>query len=112
MRSWKALIAGIGLGIATVLVLTRASLIPNAEAQHLNRLQNVEFDFDTTGQASTLSFFNKDTGEIFLYVASTSGKFVFAKRLSLQELGGPIADQALQRLQQVPQLPSGIESDY
>ena len=112
MRSWRALAVGIALGVVLVLVVARAPFVPSAQAQHLSRLQNLEFDFDTTGQASTLTFFDKDTGDIYLYVASTSGRFAFARRLTLQELGGPLADQATQRLRQIPQLPSGAESEY
>ena len=109
MRSWRTLAVGVVLGIAIVALLERASFVRSAQAQHLGRLQNVAFDFDTTGQASTLTFFDRDTGDIYLYVASTSGRFAFARRLSLKELGGPLADQAAHRLRQVPQLPTGIE---
>ena len=94
------------------LAIGRAPFLSSAEAQHLGRLQNVDFDFDTTGQASTLTFFNKDTGEVFLYVASMSGKFTFARSLTLQDLGGPLADEATQRLRRVPQIQTGTESGY
>ncbi len=94
------------------LAIGRAPFVSPAEAQHLSRLQHVDFDFDTTGQASTLTFFNRDTGEVFLYVASMSGNFTFARSLTLEQLGGPLADQATQRLRGIPQLPTGTEPDF
>ena len=112
MRTWTAFGLGILIGVAAVLFgAGRISLLSEARAQYLERLQNVDVDFETSGNVSTLTFFDRDSGELYIYIATGTGNFRFARRLTLKELGGPLASEVSERLRTIPQLPTGLETE-
>lgn len=103
MGRWFSL--GVGLGVVLAFFGLRLIVPTPANAQYLSKFQNVQFQFATTGATSTLAFFNRETGEVFLYVASGRGDFQFARRLVVKELGEPLA----QSVKPIPRLPAGVE---
>jgi hypothetical protein len=109
MRRWLSLGIGVGIGLALTLLFVRLSAPATANAQYLSKFQNVQFQFSTTGTTSTLAFFNRETGEVFLYVASGRGDFQFVKRLAVKELGSPLTAGAVGT--RIPRLPTGVETE-
>jgi len=97
------------LGIVLAVLGARLFAPRTANAQYLSKFQHVQFQFSTTGTTSTLAFFNRETGEVFLYVASGRGEFQFAKRLTVKELGAPLTTGTTGI--RVPRLPTGTETE-
>lgn len=106
MKQWFFL--GIGWGVVLTLFGLRLMMPPLANAQYLSKFQNVQFQFATTGATSTLAFFNRESGEVFLYVASGRGDFQLAKRFVVKELGDPLT----QGVKTIPRLPTGVEGSH
>ncbi len=110
MRRWTGFAAGVAIGgLGLAVLLGRGPLTPTAHAQYLSRFQNVDVDFETTGAISTLTFFDRDSGDTYIYIASGTGKFQFAQRLTIQQLGGPIAANLGSNSSNIPKLQTGIE---
>jgi hypothetical protein len=111
MRRYPAVTLAAVVVALLVLALTRSPLVPRAQAQHLSKFQNVEFAFNTTGAASTLAFFDRDSGDLYLYVAGQGSDFQFVRRLTVVELGAPLTVAARTRLPAIPQLPQAVDVD-
>lgn len=110
MRRWAGFAAGVAVGsVVLFALLGRGPFTATAQAQYLSRFQNVDVDFETTGSVSTLTFFDRDSGDTYIYIASGSGKFQFAQKLSIQALGGPIAANLGSNSSKIPELQTGIE---
>jgi hypothetical protein len=110
MKAWRVFALGLFAGISILVGVSRLLFTPSAQAQYLSKFQNVQFDFNTTGAVSTLTFFNRETGEIFVYIASGTSDFKFARRMTLQELGGPIQIGLNRPSQQrIPPLQEGLD---
>lgn len=110
MRGWTGFAVGVVVGGAVlVLLLGRSPLIPAAHAQYLSKFQNVDVDFETSANVSTLTFFDRDSGDTYIYIARGAGKFQFAQKLSIQALGGPLAASLGADASNVPRLHTGIE---
>ncbi|MBM3216452.1 hypothetical protein FJZ36_16245 [Candidatus Poribacteria bacterium] len=109
VRRWGSWLVAFVLGAVAVLMVSRG-LVPSAKAQYLGKFQNVDFGFSTTGGTSTLTFFDRDTGVVYLYVASGRGDFQLARRLTLSELGQPLAVGMRAPATRVPSLPSGLDA--
>lgn len=109
MSRWKSIGVGVVVGLALTAMFARLVSPATAQAQHLSKFQNVQFQFSTTGTTTTLAFFNRETGEVFLYAATGRGEFQFAKRLAVSELGSPLASGAATT--RIPRLPSVFDAD-
>ena len=106
MRTWTIFVFGALVGIVSIAALRFA---PTANAQYLNRLQHVDLDFETNANSSTLTFFDRDSGSVYIYIATGAGNFQFARRLTIQELGGPLLSQTTNPTRNIPKLPTGTE---
>ena len=110
MRGWVGIAMGIVVGgVAVAALLGRGALVPSAHAQYLSTFQNVDVDFETTGAISTLTFFDRDSGDTYIYIASGTGQFQFTRKLSMKDLGGPLAAELATGASNLPKLQTGIE---